>query len=90
MQERLKSKSKSQADAASDAKTELTLEIDGDAASKAAAKGLDLAQLLERAIEAETSTRQDAQLSEDEQKGLEALERYVAEHGAWWEEEEPC
>lgn len=83
MQERVNKPTKHRAST-----TKVTLEIDSKLAAVAAAKGVDLAALLEAALIVGDGDRRRQSLGKEELAGLADLERYVAEHGQWWDDAE--
>ncbi len=62
-------------------KTKVTLDIDATLAAAAAAKGVDLASLLEQALAAQLQASRTDTLSEADLLATEAYNRYIAEHG---------
>ena len=82
MQERVKPASKPKS------KKKVTLAIDAALAADASAQGLDLASVLEQALQARLHVKGPRGLTDEELEGLKWSERYVAEHGPWWDDSE--
>ena len=79
MQERVKPKAK---------RKKITLEIDAELATDAAAEGIDLASFLEKALRARTNRAVPGGLTDQGRENLKWLDQYVAQHGDWWDDEE--
>lgn len=63
-------------------KKKLTVEIDATLAAAALAKGIDPALELERTLRRLLGAGQGS-LSDEDRAGIEALDRYIAQHGKW-------
>ena len=87
MQERVKPAGKPKTGAGSGTK-KVTFAIDARLAADAAAKGIDLAAVLEQALRLRLQAVNASGLTQGERESLEWAERYVAENGPWWDHSE--
>lgn len=83
MQERVKAIKK-----AKRPKRRVTLAIDATLAAAAEAKGIDLTTTLEQSLLRLLGQTAGGGLTEVERANLDWAERYVAQHGPWWDQSE--
>ncbi len=69
-------------------KTKVTLDIDATLAAAAAVNGVDLVSLLEQALAAQLRVGRKQALNDEDRSAIEATNRYVTEHGPWWDDRE--
>ena len=62
-------------------KTKVMLDIDATLVAAAAAKGVDLASLLEQALTAQLQASRAGTPSDEDRLATEAYNRFIAEHG---------
>ncbi len=69
-------------------KTNITVEIDTALASEAEAKGIDLKSFVEQALQTRLRAGGASGLTAEERSDLEWSQRYIEEHGPWWDDTE--
>lgn len=84
MQERVKPAGKRKAEPKT---KKVTLAVDAKLAADAAEKGIDLVAALEQTLRRLLGGNERS-LSDADREALEWAERYMAEHGPWWDDSE--